>query len=136
MGRPLKFSSAEELQEKIDNYFKHCDEECKLFVDEKTGKSKVIYKPYTVSGLAVYLDTTRDLLIDYAEKDEFSDTVKRAKAKIAASLEERTLTGAYNSTFAIFSFKNNFGWRDKQEVSDTTQQDYEQYLKSKSKDDK
>ena len=42
-GRPLKFKSAAELGEKIEQYFSEC---------EKTGE------PLTVTGLALALDTT------------------------------------------------------------------------------
>lgn len=74
-------------------------------------------KPFTVSWLASFLDTSRETLMDYQEKDEFSDTIKRAKEQIYAYTEESLFTKA--STGAIFSLKNNYGWKDKSEV-DTT----------------
>ena len=100
-GRPLKYDNVEEMKKDIANYFKNCDKK---------------QKPYTVSGLAYALDISRQTLLNYEEKDEFFDTIKKAKDKIEAQLEENALLGKYNSTFAIFNLKNNYGWQDKQEV--------------------
>ena len=99
-GRPLKFESAEELQTKIDAYFKKCDE---------TGEY------YTMSGLAYALETDRALLCRYEKKDEFYNTIKNAKRKIESQFEQRALSGQYNPTISIFLMKNNFGYVDKQE---------------------
>lgn len=101
-GRPLLFKSVEELEEKIDAYFK----------DENN-------KPYTITDLAVWLDCDRRTLTNYEERDMFFPTIKRAKTKIEAGIEKGALLGLYNPTFSIFNMKNNFGWQDKQEV-DTT----------------
>lgn len=100
-GRPLKFKSVEELQEKIDKYFADCDEQ---------------EKPYTVSGLAVALDTNRTTLINYEEKSEFFNTIKKAKAKIEAYNEEMLYNKNIPTTGVIFNLKNNYGWKDKQEI--------------------
>lgn len=99
-GRPLKFKSVEELQVKIDAYFKECDE---------TGR------PYTISGLALALDTDRITLIRYEERDGFSNTIKRAKHIVETQFEERAINGQYNPTMAIFLMKNNFKYVDKTE---------------------
>lgn len=100
-GRPVVFESVEVLQVKINDYFKYCDDN---------------NKPYTVSGLASYLEVTRQTLLNYTEKDEFFATIKKAKAKIEAQYEERALLGYYNPTISIFIMKNNFGYQDKVEV--------------------
>lgn len=98
-GRPLKFKTVKELQEKIDAYFADCEE---------TGE------PLTVTGLALALDTTRETLMDYQEKDGgYSDAVKRAKLRIENAYEKR-LIGRGNGG-DIFALKQ-FGWRDKQEM--------------------
>ena len=99
-GRPLKFKSVEELQDKIDAYFEECDKN-----DE----------PYTVSGLACWLETDRITLVRYQERDEFCNTIKNAKQKIETQFEKRALNGQYNPTISIFLMKNNFGYVDKTE---------------------
>lgn len=101
IGRPLKFNSAEEMQTAINQYFAKCDAED---------------RPYTVSGLAVALDTTRRTLLDYEEKDEYSHTIKKAKAKIEAYNEEMLYNKNIPTTGVIFNLKNNYGWKDKQEI--------------------
>lgn len=103
VGRPLLFKSVEELEEKIQDYFNYCDKN---------------NKPYTITGLAVHLDTDRITLIRYQERELFSNTIKKAKAKIEANMEERALIGQSNHVFTMFSMKNNYGWSDKAE-SDT-----------------
>lgn len=100
VGRPLKFKTVEELQQKIDDYFKKMDEE---------------KKPYTITGLALALDTTRRTLLDYEEKDAFSHTIKRAKL-ICENFAEESLFTSKNVTGPIFNLKNNYGWVDKQEI--------------------
>lgn len=100
-GRPLKFQSVEELQEKIDAYFVKCDED---------------KEPYTITGLALALDTWRSVLCDYEEKDEFSNTIKKAKARVENYAEKKLYGG--NPAGPIFALKN-FNWSDKQQLEHT-----------------
>lgn len=138
-GRPLKFESVEELQKKIDLYFTDCDphmEEVTEWVDARTAEGKLIkdenglnylvevshkvmtkQKPYTITGLALALDTSRETLLDYQERPEFSDTIKKAKDKVHSFVEYTLMTG--NPTGAIFNLKNNYGWEDKTKIEGT-----------------
>lgn len=98
MGKPLKFKTVEELQEKIDAYFASCDEE---------------NEPITITGLALALDTTRDTLCDYGDREEYSDTIKRAKLKVENAYEKRLVRrGNGGDVFAL----KNFGWKDTKEL--------------------
>ena len=99
--KPLKFKSVEELQKKIDDYFYSCDEE---------------NEPITITGLALALDTTRETLCDYEDKDEYSDTVKKAKLRVQHAYEKRLVKRGNGGD--IFALKN-FGWKDKSEVDNT-----------------
>lgn len=138
-GRPLKFESVEELQEKIDAYFQSCFEE-KWFDEVKRDKNgrkvvrqgKLIYlpvkkrvqiKPISITGLAVALDTSRKVLIDYEEKDEFSNTIKKAKQFCENAVEDGMFRGDINPTAGIFNLKNNYGWHDKTEQELSTKDD-------------
>lgn len=109
-GRPLKFKSVEELQEQIDIYFDSCFEN----VDVCTVKQ---VKPFTVTGLALALDTTRETLLDYEDKEEYSDTIKKAKLKIEAYAEEQLFLGK-NTAGVIFNMINNYKgrWTNKTEL--------------------
>lgn len=146
VGRPLKFSSVEDLQRQIDAYFADCDPHWTTGMSwrEKRDSSNKVMRddweeyerryetdqiPYTITGMALALDTTRDTLLDYESGNydnvdfdddltaRFSDTIKKAKLKIHGYAERR-LDGN-NPTGTIFSLKNNFGWVDKTE-SDIT----------------
>ena len=97
VGRPLKFNSVEELEEKIEAYFIECDTK---------------EDPYTITGLALALDTTRRTLIDYENKDEYSHTIKKAKQK-CENYAEKYLFNGKNTAGVIFNMKNNYGWVDK-----------------------
>ena len=94
-GRPPIYSNVEELSDAIDDYFYTQDS-----IDE----------PYTICGLALHLGLTRQTLINYEGKEEFFDTIKKAKLRVEAYLEKRLLTNA--PTGAIFNLKNNFSWAD------------------------
>ena len=105
-GRPLKYETVEEMQEIIDAYFA---EDGNAYM--KAGEA-MIYNP-TMAGLAYELDLSRQSLLNYAGKDEFLDTIKRARAKVEIHLEQRLGGNAVTGT--IFNLKNNFNWKDKTE---------------------
>jgi hypothetical protein len=97
-GRPPKFKTPEDMQKAIDEYFALCDDD----------------NPPLVSGLAYHLDMTTESLRRYGDDDEFSATVKKAKQRVEMALEKRLQ--ANSPVGAIFSLKNNFGWKDKSET--------------------
>lgn len=96
VGRPLKYETPEELQILIDEYF------------ESTPMER-----WTITGLAIALDTDRSILCNYEQRDEFSNTIKRAKRKIEHAYEMHGME--HRSAFDIFRMKN-MGWQDKSEV--------------------
>lgn len=146
-GRPLRFSSVDELQKKIDAYFAECDPhmvESKQWEVERTKDGKKVKDehgydklieitrkrmtdqiPYTITGLALALDTSRETLLDYEKgkydngdeidgyNADFSDTIKRAKEKVQNYLEMNL--NSTSPTGTIFNLKNNYGWKDKTE---------------------
>lgn len=99
-GRPLKFKDVEELQTRIDEFFES---------DEQP----------LITSLALWLDTDRKVLIDYEERPEFSNTIKKAKLRCEQYVEQK-LMGTGNATGAIFNLKNNYGWVDKTEQDITS----------------
>lgn len=155
-GRPLKFQTVKELQEAIDNYFASLYEPAvdmwgNPVVNKKTGEQMLKkVNVATVTGLAVALDTTRDLLLDYengkydgkdltieqlAENqqiDDFSDTIKKAKLRIYADTEQQLYKG--KAVGAIFSLKNNYGWVDKV-ITETTPQEPNNPFKNLTEDE-
>jgi len=99
-GRPKKYTEAEIMQQKIDKYFTDCVKN---------------NEPYTITGLCIALDLCRDTLSEYMKKEEFSDTIKKAKLKVENYLEKHLITDS-STTGIIFNLKNNFGWSDKQQI--------------------
>ena len=95
VGRPLKFQSVEELESKIDAYF-----------------NKTPIEDWTITGLAIALDTFRSTLCDYEDKDEYYYTIKKAKQAVEHSYEIDLKK--HGRTGTIFALKN-FDWKDKQE---------------------
>ena len=112
VGRPLKYKTVEELQKAIDEYFEWCDNRAKKVYDEKKGVEYMITDPapYTMSGLANRLNLSRQGLLDYDNRDEFLDAIKKARNKVHEDVETRLMEKA--PTGAIFNLKNNFGWKD------------------------
>lgn len=120
VGRPPKYTCKEEIEEKINAYFKECEGEILKDDDgkpilNKWGNPVIInQKPPTVTGLALALGfSTRLALLRYQGKAEFENTITRAKSMIEAYTEQR-LFDRDGSNGAQFSLRNNFGgWNDK-----------------------
>lgn len=130
VGRPPKYNTPEEMQRLVDLYFLSVRYNQILFSaqggvesaekaiehlskgDQEIARKGEASVP-TITGLGIALDLTRQGLIEYADKDEFSDTIKRAKARVELALEERLYGTSPVGT--IFNLKNNFGWKDQTE---------------------
>ena len=118
-GRPPKYKSKKEIERLIEDYFEECKGE--PFLDERgkplTDKGRIIWrvypKPPTVTGLALALGfTTRQALLNYQGKNEFVDTITRAKTVIE-EYAERRLFDREGVQGAKFSLINNFkGWSE------------------------
>ena len=100
MGRPLKFESAEEIETIANEYF------------EKTSQDE-----WTITGLALALDTSRKVLVEYEDREEFSNTIKKLKTKVENQYEISLRKNGRSGD--IFGLKN-FGWKDKTEVDNNT----------------
>lgn len=149
VGRPPRWDSVEQLQQQIDAYFASCDphfEEMDVVESERKPdgslrkdengqnvyfKSKKLVmtkqKPYTVSGLARALGTTRQTLLEYEglvpgreKTDDFADTIKMAKLR-CQEYAEANLFAPTPQAGTIFNLKNNYpGWVDKTEQDITS----------------
>jgi hypothetical protein len=96
IGRPRIISSPEEMLNLGNAYFEKC---------ESTGS------PILVTGLALALGlSSRESLLEYGRRPEYSGTVKRLKT-VCENYAENHLYGNC-PTGAIFALKN-YGWTDK-----------------------
>lgn len=122
-GRPPKYTNKEELEVLIEEYFKSCKGE--VLKDSsgtpilnKWGQPVIINdRPPTVTGLALALGfASRQALLNYEGKEEFNDTITRAKSRVEQYAEER-LFDRDGANGAKFSLANNFkGWSEKTDV--------------------
>ena len=105
IGRPRLYKTVEELQQRIDDYFRTCDK---------------FQRPYTITGLALYLDMDRKTLLRYEKEyeDEFCHTITRAKERVQEFVE-CCLFKKGISQGVIFNLKNNFGWEESQKMDAT-----------------
>lgn len=119
-GRPLIFKTPEELAEKIEEYFNHCDNRIQQVYSKKQDAVIEIInpEPYTMAGLAYALGIDRETLLNYASRELFFDTVKKGRDKVQMDVERRLMEG--QPTGAIFNLKNNFGYVDKTETDLTS----------------
>ncbi len=72
---------------------------------------------YTITGLALALDTTRETLLDYEKRDEFSDTIKKAKLRVENQYEKSLQESGRSGD--IFALKN-FNWKDNKGIDHTS----------------
>ena len=97
-GRPLKFQNPEILQKLGDEFFARCDEN---------------KEPYTITGLALALGTTRECLVEYERRKEYANIVKGLKQRCQNYAEKRLFGN--NPAGAIFALKN-YGWSDRTDI--------------------
>ena len=127
-----RFNSPEHLEALCNEYFASCDG---VLYNHKTGKPYLDrdgnpvtgqIKPYTISGLALYLDVSTNTLMRYgkgwrdtigfsdAEKLEYSQVIRRARQRIEAYAEGRIYDrDGYNG--ARFVLDNAFNWVSQRE---------------------
>ena len=101
-GRPRKWDSVEKLQADIDKYWKYCEDN---------------NKPPTIAGLAYYTNVDRHTIYNYSYNDEFFHTIKKARERVMLYMEESAAQGI-GGAGNIFLMKN-YGYKDKQEVTNT-----------------
>ena len=98
------FKTAEELKEKVEEYFLTC------FQNQR---------PYTMSGLALWLGLSTQTLRNYEKNygdTEYADIIKIAKQRVE-EFAEKSLYENGKTSGAKFVLQNNFGWSDRQDVN-------------------
>lgn len=148
-GRPLKFQDIDAFRLEIQHYFESLEPHWEEYEDRrpvlhKDGKLKgqevmidnrvqyetvirermTLPEPPLITGLAIALGTTRSTLLDYenARADEFSYTIKAAKAVIEKWNERVLATGSAPAAGVIFNMVNNYSWKNVQVVEQTGNQ--------------
>lgn len=113
-GRPPKFKTPEELQEKAEGYFQYCDTnpievwQRKLAGANQSSKNgsgvksdegtMYIRRPYTLDGLGLWLE-----IYDwrhfraYHQDDEFSPVIRALEARVRDQQVSGAVVGMYNA---------------------------------------
>lgn len=122
VGCPRKYKSVAAMDEKINAYFEDCKGHPYILDDgtplmDKYGMPVIIdAHPPTFTGLALWLGFTgRQAMMDYEARPEFSDSIKRARAR-CEEYAERRLYDRDGTRGAQFSLTCNFGWKNTQAV--------------------
>lgn len=125
--RPLEYK--EEYVDAMNNFFQlekweeHID-----IVRWKDSEKQVAKRFPTIQRFSVEIWVHRETLLEWANKKDdkgnlvypkFSEAYKRAAQIQEAIRLENTLKWLYNPQFAIFLWKNVFGYKDKQEIEQT-----------------
>lgn len=101
-GRPKAFNSPEDLAERIQAFYDHCESKD---------------KPLTLSRLASHMGVNRQTVWNYQKVPEYRALLDAVKIDIEADMEERLQAGKGSAAGVIFSLKNNYGWKDATEVN-------------------
>lgn len=94
-GKPPKFDDINVFNTKIKEYFKLCDEN---------------KEPYTMTGLTKHLDIDYQTLLNYKEKDDYFESIKKAKSYCEEYLVNNMIKGDINPSVGIFLLKSNYNY--------------------------
>lgn len=99
-GRPRLYESAEAFADKVEAYFDQCEVP-------------------SITGIAYFLGfSDRESFSTYEDYGEdFSRTVKRARLRIEQDRVERLNDKTKFTPGTIFDLKNNYGWKDQQDLN-------------------
>lgn len=118
MARPKLYKTARQMQKAIDKYFQDCqgkpllDDNGDVLTDKKGNPVLIGDRAPTITGLALALGfNSRQALLNYQAREEFNDTITRAKTRCEEYAESR-LYDRDGARGAEFSLKYNFRWED------------------------
>jgi hypothetical protein len=110
VGRPLKFEDPQKLEQKIEEYFNKCDQGEEVTEPNKRGELVTYTRavPYTLEGLALYLDCETDTIRNYEKRDRFFGVISRARARIYESWLKGGMTGSLNPKIVALALAANY----------------------------
>ncbi len=121
-GRPPAYTNKEQIKGLIEDYFKRCegkileDKEGNPIINKYGEPVYIDREPLTITGLALALGfNSRTSLLNYQDKEEFMNTITRAKA-IVQQYSEKRLFDKDGVNGAKFNLANNFGYTERQTV--------------------
>ena len=111
------FTDVNQLEKAINRYFDKCTNNYRIEIDAEGNEIRIQEPlPFTMAGLARSLGISRATLLNYKhQSSDFCAVVEEAKLRIEEYAETQLYVNR-NATGIIFNLKNNFNWKDKQEV--------------------
>jgi hypothetical protein len=110
------YDTVEELEDRINAYFDWCDTQRVAMPSSGNNPPKLVNMPYTMSGLCLYLNIDLETFDKYSKNEYYRELLENARLRVESWLEVQGLLGVTNSAMTMFSLKNRFGWRDRQEI--------------------
>lgn len=109
--RPRKIQSVDQMEELIDEYFLD-------ICGYKIIGDTIIYEHPTITSLALHLGfTSRQSLLNYeGYGPEYKRVLQMAKLFIESRIEQGAMTGKLNAHHCTLNLKNNFNWKEKNEL--------------------
>ena len=116
-GRPLIYKNKEELQKAIDEYFEECKKHKSNIILKGMDTQIEIDDPLipTIAGLAYHLNIDRQTVYNYKNRDEYFDTITRARDYIISRIETKCVNSDGNISGTLF-IAQNYGYATKQEI--------------------
>lgn len=119
-GRKRRFETPEALAKACKSYFNSCwrpkvDESGRLI---RTPEGKLVFeqfRPYTMSGLALFLGISSEALRKYGKDEEYAEIVSAARQYVEMYTEEQLMSGMPT---AKVSLEHNFGWNKTDSLKD------------------
>ena len=125
-GRPRAYQTAQQLEDKINEYFKQQDTQ-KIEITRKGSVYKTT-KPYMFVDLLLHCFYHRDSASPYIEGEydkedtktdkglNFSDILKRAKDKCLVNQYTGATIGVLDSRMVALNLQSNYGYSTKQNI--------------------
>lgn len=100
-----KIRTRKKLKDLIEEFFRICEE---------------TKEPPTLTGLALHLGVSRQIVYTYSKTEEYGDLIENARDRCIHFVEKGMLRNKLNSVASIFYLKNNSSYRDKVEQDITS----------------
>jgi hypothetical protein len=128
-GAPRLYTSAQLMQERVDQYIKDVESRQTTYINEKTGMPTVRRTPLYYGRLLLYLGfASRQSAIPYQDGEydddvnKFSNVLARARALCGADIAEGAMMGDYKDKVSLAVLAHDHDVIQKTEVINTGSQ--------------
>jgi hypothetical protein len=122
LGRSRKYTSAAELEKKIDGYFQELPSKKEVYINEKTGIPHIIQTPAYYASLLLHCGMTYTTALPYEkgeyddEHNAFSKVLTRARMLCEQDLAEGGIKGVYNPKMTESALQRHHEFAQKTEA--------------------